>query len=223
MSDYNISPIKSMGGVVKEQTLNEILSSSGAPHYNWVEQLRLAPDFITPDNTLICVADHFLYDHVTNVTPLGLTQSFSENEGLPATLSAEIGSRRKRAIVGSSQGGSIGISRMQTNGRDALSILSKYGQTFDIDKNYWTEKEWGASMGLNADRLRTPMGLIVIEGDPAGRTYSCVMYEQCLCVGTAKAYQAGNHLIFANLNFIFEQKVPMWENEAALNAHVDSY
>lgn len=129
-----------MGGVVKEQTLNEILSNDGAPHYNWVEQLRLATDFITPDNTLICVADSWLHDQVTKVTPIGLTQSFGYQESLPSALQAEIGSRRKRAMVGSSGGGNISISKMLVHGNSPIHILSKYGKTFGIDRNYWTEK-----------------------------------------------------------------------------------
>lgn len=223
MADYNISPIKSMGGVVKEQSLNELLSSTGAPHYNWVEQLRLAVDLMTPDNTLICMADHWLHDKVTKVTPIGLTQSFSFSEGLNASLVGEIGSRRKRATVGSSQGGSISISKMVVNGNSPINILSKYGRTFNIDKNYWTEKEWGAAVGLNLDKLRTPMGIVVIEGDPAGRTYSCYMFEQCLCMGVSRGYQAGSFLVVDNFNLLYEQLVPMWENEDNVGQHVDSY
>lgn len=220
---YDISPIKSMGGVVKEQTLTELLSNSGAPHYNWVEQLRLAVDFITPDNTLICVADHWLYDQVTTVTPIGLTQSFSYGEQLPATLNGEIGSRRKRAVVGSSAGGSIQISKMVVRGNSPINILAKYGKTFGIDSNYWTEKEWGAAVGLNLDRLRTPQGIIAIEGDSAGRNYSCLMFEQCLCNGTSRGYQAGGFLVVENFGLIFEQIVPVWEASDVLGSHVDSY
>jgi hypothetical protein len=223
LSDYNINPLKSMGGVVKEQTLNEILSNDGAPHYNWVEQLRLATDFITPDNTLICVADSWLHDQVTKVTPIGLTQSFGYQESLPSALQPEIGSRRKRAMVGSSGGGNISISKMLVHGNSPIHILSKYGKTFGIDRNYWTEKEWGAAVGLNLDKLRTPQGIIVLEGDPAGRSFSCHMFEQCLCQGISRAYQAGSFLVVDNFSFIYEQIVPIWENDDVLGSHIDSY
>lgn len=223
MADYNIDPVKSMGGVVKEQELNELLSYDGAPHYNWVEQLRLATDFITPDNTLICVADHWLADHVTKVTPLGMTQNISVNEGLPGALQAEIGSRRKRAMIGSSAGGSIGIAKMLIQGNSALATMSKYGKTLGIDKNYWSEKEWAASLGLNLDKLRTPIGIIIINGDPIGRSYSCHMYEQCIPQGLSVAYSAGNYVVVENLQLQFEQVVPLWENEDALNSRIESF
>lgn len=222
-SDYSYSPIKAMGGVVQEQSLNEILSNEGAPHYNWIEQLRLAVDFITPDNTLICIADHWLADQVTTVTPLGLTQSFNYNETLPVALAREIGSRRARSMVGSSMGGSINISKMLVRGNSPIHLLSKYGSTLGIDKNYWTEKEWGAAVGLNLDKLRTPMGIVVVEGDPAGRTFSCHMFEQCLCQGISRGYQAGNFLVVDNFNLIYEQIVPIWEDDSILNSHVTGY
>lgn len=223
MADYNIDPLKSMGGVVKEQELNEILSNSGAPHYNWIEQLRLATDLITPDNTLVCVTDHWLADEVTKVTPIGLTQSFSYSESLPSTLAPEIGSRRKRSIVGSSAGGSINISKLVVRGNSPIHILAKYGRTFGINRNYWTEKEWGAAIGLNLDKLRTPMGIVVLEGDPAGRSYSCHMFEQCLVQGQSRGYQAGSFLVVDNFSCIYEHIVPIWEDETVLDSHVESY
>lgn len=224
MASYDISDTKkSLGGVLVETSLNEALSSEGAPHYNWVEHLRLATDFITPDNSLICVADHWLVDQVTKVTPIGLTQTFSYSEQLPAQLVPEIGSRRKRAMVGSSGGGGIQISKMVVQGNSPLAILSKYGQTFGINPNYWTEKEWGAAIGLNLDKLRTPMGIVVIEGDPAGRKYSALMFEQCLCQGQSRGYQAGQFLVIDNFNMIYEQVVPLWENEEAKDGHITEY
>lgn len=214
---------KSMGSLVEEMGLNEALSAEGAPHYKWVEQLRLATDLITPDNTLICVADHYLVDQVTKVTPIGLTQSFSYSESLPAQLVPEIGSRRKRAMVGSSVGGNIQISKMVVQGNSPLAVLSKYGQTFGINPNYWTEKEWGAAIGLNLDKLRTPMGIVVIEGDPVGRKYSAMMFEQCLCQGQSRAYQAGSFLVADNFGLIYEQVVPLWENGDAKDGHITDY
>lgn len=214
---------KTMGDVVSETSLNEALSTEGAPHYKWVEQLRLATDLITPDNSLICVADHWLADQVKHVTPIGLTQSFNYSEQLPAQLVPEIGSRRKRAMVGSSAGGGINISKMVVQGNSPLAILSKYGQTFGINPNYWTEKEWGAAVGLNLDKLRTPIGLVVIEGDPVGRKYSAMMFEQCLCNGQSRGYQAGSFLVVDNFNLIYEMVVPLWENEDAKNGHITDY
>lgn len=219
----NIDTIKTMGGLEKEKTLTQLISETGAPHYKWVEQLRLATDFITPDNTLICVADSWMADQVTKVTPIGLTQSFSYSEQLNGTLAPEIGSRRKRAMLGSSNGGSISISKMVVNGNSPIHILSTYGKTFGIDSNYWTEKEWGAAVGLNLDKLRTPQGIIVIEGDPAGRKYSCFMFEQCLCLGLSRGYQAGQYLVVDNFNLLYEQIVPLWENADAINNHTSEY
>ena len=223
MAEYNINPVKSMGGVVKEQNLNELLSYDSAPHYNWVEQLRLATDFITPDNTLICVADHWLAEKVTKVTPLGMTQNVNVSESLPSTLQGEIGSRRKRAMIGSSAGGSIGIARMLVQGNNVLSTMSKYGKTLGIDKNYWTEKEWAAAVGLNLDKLRTPVGIVIIDGDPIGRSYSCTMYEQCVPQGVSKGYGAGQFMVVENLQLMFEQAVPLWENEDTLNSRIESF
>jgi len=221
---YDISDTKkAMGELLVETDLNEAISAEGAPHYNWVEQLRLATDLITPDNSLICVADHWLSDQVTKVTPIGLTQSFGFTESLPVQLAPEIGSRRKRAMVGSSQGGSIQISKMVVQGNSPLAVLSKYGKTFGINSNYWTEKEWGAAIGLNLDKLRTPQGIIVIEGDPVGRKYLAMMFEQCLCQGTSRAYQAGSFLVVDNFNLVYEQVVPLWENEEAKDGHITSY
>lgn len=218
-----IDTVKTMGGVEASQPLAEIMSKDGAPHYKWVEQLRLATDLITPDNTLICIADSWMADSVTKVTPIGLTQSFSFSEQLAGTLAPEIGSRRKRAMVGSSQGGSIQISKMVVNGNSPINILAKYGKDLGIDKNYWTEKEWGAAVGLNLDKLRTPQGIVVIEGDPAGRKYSCYMFEQCLCLGVSRGYQAGSFLVVDNFNLIYEMMVPLWENQDVLDSHIEDY
>lgn len=212
MADYNFTPVGSMGGKLTETTLTNLKSEEGAPHYNWVQQLRLATDLITPDNTLICLADDWLFDRVRKVTPIGFTQSFQYSEQLAGQLAPEIGSRRRRAVVGASQGGQISINKLVVQGTSPISILSKYGSTFDINSNYWTEKEWGAAIGLNLDKLRTPMGIVVIEGDPVGRKYSCYMFEQCLCLGQSRGYQAGQFLVVDSFNLIYEQIVPLWEN-----------
>ena len=207
---YDTKPLAAMGGVVPEQSLNEILSSSQTPHYNWVERLRLATDFITADNTLICMADHWLHDKVTNVTPIGLTQTFSLSESLPGTLAPEIGSRRKRAIIGSSAGGMISCSKLVVQGKSPIAILSKYGSTLGIDSNYWSEKDWLAAIGVNLDKLRTPMGIVVVEGDPAGRMYSAYMCEQCILNNQSRGYQAGGFLVVDNFSLMYEQIVPLW-------------
>lgn len=219
----DIDTLKTMGGIEGTTTIAELTSTDGAPHYKWVEQLRLATDLITPDATLICVADSWMADSVSKVTPIGLTQSFSFSEQLNGTLAPEIGSRRKRAMVGSSAGGSISISKMVVNGNSPINILSKYGKNLNIDDGYWTEKEWGAAIGLNLDKLRTPQGIVVIEGDPAGRKYSCYMFEQCLCLGLSRGYQAGSFLVVDNFNLIYEQMVPLWENQDVLDSHIKEY
>lgn len=208
---YDTKPLKAMGGIVPEQSLNELLSADRTPHYNWVERLRLATDFVTPDNTLICIADHWLHDKVTNVTPIGLTQSFQLGESLQGNLAGEIGSRRKRAIIGSSNGGSISLQKLVVQGKSPINILSNYGDTLNIDSNYWSEKNWVASTGLNLDKIRTPMGIIVVEGDPAGRTYSAFMCEQCILQQQSRAYQAGSFAVYDSIILAYEQLVPLWD------------
>lgn len=211
---YSITPIASLGGVVGTKSLTEVVSTENTPHTTWVERLRLATDFITPDNTLICVADHYLHEDVQNVTPIGITQSFGHSESLPSMLAPEIGSRRKRAIVGSSQGGSINIAKMLCMGESPLKVLAKNGKAMGINSDFWTEKEWLAAIGLNHDSLRTPLGIVVVEGAPDGRNYSAYMFEQCLIQGQSRGYQAGQHLVVDNFNLIYEQIVPLWSVSA---------
>lgn len=210
---YSITPITALGGVSNKRNLTEIVSGENTPHTTWVERLRLATDFITPDNSLICIADHWLHEDVENVTPIGITQSFGYSEGLNAMLAPEIGSRRKRAVVGSSQGGSINISKMLCMGDSPLLTMTKSGKPMGINADHWTEKEWLALIGLNHDKLRTPIGLVVVEGAPDGRNYSAYMFEQCLIQGQSRGYQAGQHLVVDNFNLIFEQIVPIWGAE----------
>ena len=212
---YSITPLEALGGVFGEKTLGELVSDSNTPHSTWVERLRLATDFITADNTLICIADHFLHENVTTFRPLGITQSFNASEGLAAMLAPEIGSKRKRAIVGSSQGGGIQISKMLCMGESPLATLTKNNGTSGINPNFWAEKEWTAMVGLNHDKLRTPLGIVVVEGAPDGRSYSAYMYEQCLLNGQSRAYQAGQHLVVDNLSLIYEQQVPLWSISAS--------
>lgn len=209
---YSISPITAMGGVSGKRSLTELVSSENAIHSTWVERLRLATDFITSDNTLICVADHWLHENVENVTPIGITQSFSYNEALAATLAPEIGSRRKRAMVGSSQGGTISIAKMLCMGDSPMKVIAQAGSAMGINADHWTEKEWLALVGLNHDKLRTPQGIVVIEGAPDGRNYSAYMFEQCLLQGQSRGHQAGQHLVVDNFNMIFEQVVPIWSD-----------
>lgn len=208
--EYNITPITALGGVSGPRTVSEIVAGENSPHSNWVERLRLATDFITPDNTLICVADKWLHEDVSTVTPIGISQDFGSSEALAAMLAPEIGSRRKRAIVGSSQGGSINISKMVCMGYSPLNVLTKQGKPMGINAAHWTEKEWMALIGLNHDKLRTPIGIVVVEGAPDGRNYSAYMFEQCLIQGQSRGYQAGQHLVVDNFQLIYEQIVPIW-------------
>jgi hypothetical protein len=207
---YSITPITALGGVLGTKTITELVAGENTPHTTWVERLRLATDFITPDNSLICVADKWLHEDVVNVTPIGIAQSFGYSEALAAMLAPEIGSRRKRAIVGSSQGGSVNISKMVCMGVSPLAILAQNGSAMGINPDHWTEKEWTAMIGLNNDRLRTPIGLVVIEGAPDGRNYSAYMFEQCLMQGQSRGFQAGQHLVVDNFQLIYEQIVPLW-------------
>lgn len=212
---YSITPYSAMGGTIKEQTLTNLISTERSPHFKWADSLRLATDFITPDNTLICVGDRPFADLITNVTPIGLTQSLSVNEGLQSTLQPEIGSRRKRAMVGSSSGGSLNISRMTTMGKSTLATIYKYAESLGIDasKSFWSEKEWVALVGLNHDYCRTPISIVVVEAAPDGRNYCAYVCEQALMQGGSKGYQAGQHIVVDNLSMIFEQQVPVWGSE----------
>lgn len=212
---YSITPISAMGGVISSKTLSELVSGTNTPHTTWVERLRLATDFITADNTLICVADHFLNENVTTFRPLGITQSFNWGENLPTMLAPEIGSRRKRAIVGTSQGGGISISKMVCMGNSPVNQLTQYGEKSGINGDFWSEKDWVAMVGLNYDKVRTPIGLVIVEGAPDGRSYSAYMFEQCLLNGQSRGYQAGQHLVVDNLNLVFEQVVPLWGQPAS--------
>ena len=65
------------------------------------------------------------------------------------------------------------------------------------------------------------MGIIVLEGDPVGRNYSCYMFEQCLCLGQSRGYQAGSFLVVDNFNLIYEQIVPIWENDDVIDKKLD--
>lgn len=215
MATINITPYSSMGGTRNEQALTELAAQQRSPHFKWVEKLRTSLDFVTADNTLICVADHPFSDFVDKVTPIGLTQAFDANESLPSALVPEVGSRRKRAMVGSSAGGSIGISKMVTAGMSPERTMFKYGETLGIDssKKFWSEAEWLALSGLNHDLFRNPIGLVVVEATPDGRNYRIRMFEQCLMQGSSSGYQAGNHVVVNSMQFIYEQEVPLWNSE----------
>ena len=207
---YSITPYNAMGGTVGMQSIAELVSVDRSPQMRWVERLRTAIDFITPENTLICITDSPFSNSTNNATPLGLTQSFSGGEGLAAILAPEIGTRRKRAIIGSSQGGNIQISKMVVIGDSPLRTLTASGKSLGIDPNHWTEKVWMAMIGLNHDNVRTPIGLAVIEATPDGRNYSAYMYEQCVIQGQSRSYAAGQHIIVENISMAYEQIVPLW-------------
>lgn len=207
---FNIAPYAAIGGTRGAQSLSTLLSVERSPHMKWVERLRTAIDFISPDNSLFCIADSAFSTGTSNVTPIGLAQSFSWSESLPSMLVGEIGSRRKRAVVGSSQGGQLQLSKMVVMGESPLKALSKGGTPLGIDSNYWTEQEWLAMVGMNHDTLRTPLGMVVVEASPDGRNYSAFMFEQCLVQGQSRMYQAGQHLIVDNFALIYEMVVPLW-------------
>ena len=207
---FNISSYDALGGIRGAQTLSSVLSAERSPHMKWVERLRTAVDFITPDNSLFCVADSPFSNQTQNVTPIGLAQSFSWSESLPSMLVGEIGSRRKRAVVGSSQGGGLQMSKMVVMGESPLKALTVGGSALGINGNYWTEQEWLAMIGLNNDRLRSALGFIVVEAAPDGRNYSAFMFEQCLVQGQSRMYQAGQHLVVDNFSMIYEMVVPLW-------------
>lgn len=209
---YTISPLDALGGIEEPRTLNEIISSERVPHSKWVERLRTAIDFITPDTTLVCVTDVPFHEDLTSakLTPIGLTQSVGVNEGAGVAYAGEIGSRRKRGMVGSSVGGSISISRMLCVGKNALATIAST-KTTETHPASWTEREWAALTGMNHDRLRYPVGIVLIEAGPDGKPYAASMYEQCLIQGTSKGYQAGQSVVVENINLIFEQVVPLWD------------
>lgn len=207
---FNIAPFAAMGGTQGAQALSALVSAERSPQMKWVERLRTAIDFITPDNSLFCIADNSFSHNVTNVTPIGLAQSFSWNESLPSILVGEIGTRRKRAVIGSSQGGAVQLSKMVVIGESPLRMISKGGVPLGINPNYWTEQEWLGMVGLNHDALRTPQGLVVVEAAPDGRNYSAFMFEQCLVQNQSRMYQAGQHLVVDNFSAVYEMVVPLW-------------
>lgn len=207
---FNIAPFTAMGGTRGAQTLASIISADRSPQMKWVERLRTAIDFIAPDNTLFCVADNSFSHRVSTLTPIGLAQSFSWGETLPSMLVGEIGSRRKRAVVGSSQGGGVQFSKMVVIGESPLQMMTKGGVPLGINPNYWTEQEWLGLVGLNHDQLRTPLGIVAVEATPDGRNYIAYMFEQCLIQNQSRMYQAGQHLVVDNFSAIYEMVVPLW-------------
>jgi hypothetical protein len=218
---YNITPLSAMGGVVGKQSLTDVISKERTPHTTWVQRLRLATDFITPDTTLICVADSPFHESVKEVNPLGLTQSFNWTEAPAAALVPEIGSRRKRAAVGSSQGGGASITTMLCVGESPLRVLTSYARASGINPEFWGEKDWTAMVGMNHDFIKNPIGIIVVEADPSGKNYSAFMLEQAVLQGQSRAYQAGQHLMVDNFNLIFEQVVPIWSIAQGIDGVVD--
>ena len=175
MTTYSIT---SFGGVRTEQSLTATISEQRSPQYKWMQRLRTALDFVTADNSLICIADSAFIDSVQNVRPLGIAQNFSWNENISSALVPEIGSRRKRAIVGNSQGGSIQISNMVVMGESMLETMVKNGLNTNIYPTYWGEQEWMGLVGLDHDKLKTPIGIVVVDSTPDGRNYVSYMFEQ---------------------------------------------
>lgn len=220
MPTYSIT---SFGGVNTQQTLAQVMTESRSPHYKWIERLRTGLDFITSENTLICIADSAFTDSVQNVYPIGIAQSFSWSENIMSALVGEVGSRRKRAIIGNSQGGNIQISQMVCLGQSSLNTFTKNGLTIGTDAGYWSEQEWTGLIGLNHDKLKTPIGIVTVEATPDGRNYVTYMFEQCVLQGQSRGYQAGQHLVVDNFSMIFEQIVPLHSFEKDSNGGAVDY
>ena len=218
MTTYSIT---SFGGVRTEQSLTATISEQRSPQYKWMQRLRTALDFVTADNSLICIADSAFIDSVQNVRPLGIAQNFSWNENISSALVPEIGSRRKRAIVGNSQGGSIQISNMVVMGESMLETMVKNGLNTNINPTYWGEQEWMGLVGLDHDKLKTPIGIVVVDSTPDGRNYVSYMFEQVLIQGQSRGYQAGQHLVVDNFNLIFEHVVPIQDYSREAGGGVD--
>ena len=205
------TPTESMGGVVSKATLADLTTKERLYQMNWVERLRTSVDFINPANSLVCIADAPFYDSVQNLYPLGMTQSFSWGENLNAGLAPEIGSRRRRAVIGSSTGGGIQISKMLCYGYSPAAVLTANNKPMGIsNENVWVEAEWPALIGMNHDKFRTPIGIVVVEATSDGKSFSAYMFEQAITNGQSRGYQAGQALVVYNFNLIYEYVRPLF-------------
>lgn len=129
----------------------------------FIEVASDATDFVTADTSLILSTVPFLRpgDSFVDIPlyPVGITQQFSYNEGLPGQFIGEIGSSRKVGASGSASGSGM-ISRLAVHGnslvaalyRPTLLWLSATESLEDVkDKIMGTDKEW--IQGLNAQAL----------------------------------------------------------------------
>jgi len=181
-----------------------------APQYEWAGAIKESFNFVSPNNTMICVADAPIAEAVTKFTILGMCQSMQVNESQAMAYIPEIGSRRKRPAVGGSQGGSIQLSGMVCTSHNLLGALLKYNPTFSINNKAWQEDTTHMDYitGLNHDKLKTvALGIIVIEQLPDEMLYRAIMHENALIQGDASGYQSGQNVVVQNLSLAFEQRL----------------
>ena len=129
----------------------------------WVESVTDATDFGSADSSLILSTIPFLPigDSFTEypLFPVGVTQSFTYNEGLSGQFIPEIGSSRKTAASGTAMG-SGSISRLALHGNSLVASLyrptllwikSSKALASIQDKIVGENKEW--IQGLNTQGL----------------------------------------------------------------------
>ncbi len=197
------------GGVYKASTLEEAVLRDRSPHTRWIEQLLTGLDFASPDTSLAYIADVPFHQYIQKLKPI-LLQGLSVNESLPVAFSKDVGARRARPVVGSSAGGSISISRAVTRGTSVLRSLAQHGIKSGIDPAQWQEQNFVNLVGMNHDLFRTPIGIVIVEGTPDGKSISAKMMEQCLITSYATSYQSGQFLIMEGISMVYEQMVPIW-------------
>ena len=129
----------------------------------YVEMATDATDFATADTSLILATVPFLPigDSFVDVPlyPVGITQNFSYNEGLPSQFVAEVGSSRRSSASGTATG-SGQISRLVVHGNSLTAALYRptllWIQTCDnlseyLDRIAGKDKEW--IQGLNGQTI----------------------------------------------------------------------
>lgn len=149
------------------QPTNNILSPAqldGADYRKqYVEMMTDATDFATADTSLILATVPFLPmgDSFVDIPlyPVGITQNFSYNEGLPGQFIAETGSSRRIGVSGTASG-SGQISRLVVHGnsltaalyRPALIWMQSCKNLADyLDRIAGDDKEW--IQGLNGQTI----------------------------------------------------------------------
>jgi hypothetical protein len=214
---FTIAPYEAFGKHIGKMSMIDLQNKERSPHSRWIESIKTSLDWIDAGNTLVCVGNHPLADFVTEVTPIGFTQMFAPSESLQGTIAREIGSRRGRPMIGSSAGGGIQISKMQLYGDSPEALLTKYNSTMKLDtsKKLWTEQEFASLAGLNHDKFRTPICMIVAKATKDGRNYSIEAYEQCIIQNISDVLQAGQVVIVSNFSMAYEQKSVIWGSEVS--------